>query len=205
MPTVGAILCGGSPSRFGGHRANAMLGGRLVRSLVRDGFHAADLHAVEELTTWDGPSATMCDPDTRGPPGARFIAGPLIGIISFLGKHEEVLFWPVNRPIVPVMLLRHMAASEGPIFLKNVPLCCKLKRDHIREFKIGTAANQAAVLAMLREIGARPLSDEVVDRADPDALHCLSFHTQEELKALERRLPQTSPFTPPRREWPGGL
>jgi len=114
---AGIVLAGGQSSRMGQNKALLDYEGKPLiehmMALLRKAG-CVEIHISGEVKGYAGiPDAVRHD----GPARAMV---DLLG--RFKGRHERLLFVPVDMPLIEVSALKEMMSWNGSVFYKNYPL-----------------------------------------------------------------------------------
>ncbi|KTE00253.1 molybdenum cofactor guanylyltransferase [Sphingopyxis sp. H038] len=153
MTTLGAVLAGGRSSRFGSDKALAMLDGRTLLdhalAALRPHCDAVIVVGRGEIADW--PRADM------GPLGG--VAGALIHAAD--EGFDQVLTAPVDCVRLPGDL--RALLEPAPAFLETQPVIGLWPVAALRDLRsMLEDADDLAVKAFARRIGARPVTSDFV-------------------------------------------
>jgi molybdopterin-guanine dinucleotide biosynthesis protein A len=188
--TRGAILCGGASSRMGQPKALCLLpSGNTALHHVAAAMRAAGLHPVLAVTGPQGPrdNLLLSSVDTvlrdDGAPGHT---GPLWGVQAALREAPgRVVFWPVDMPLVPPPVLRHLASHPAPaVHLPQEPLCAALDPSVLPAVDARLAQGHGGVRAVMRALHATHVRAGTLLALDPAHLWRRAFNTPRDLEVL---------------------
>jgi molybdopterin-guanine dinucleotide biosynthesis protein A len=168
--TVVAILAGGRSRRMGVPKAGVVLAGRTLLQRAADAAHEAGLRPVVVAKTAsllpDVPGLERWDEEPEP-------VHPLGGVVAALHRAgAPVVVLPVDLPLVPPGLLRHLAARPESLVVVEAagrlhPLLGRFAPEHLEALAAAADAG-ARVVETVRRLGAVTVDEDVVARfGDP--------------------------------------
>jgi|1186.fasta_scaffold916620_2 molybdopterin-guanine dinucleotide biosynthesis protein A len=165
---VGVVLAGGAGRRMGGAKATALLAGRPLLVWALDALREAGLERRAVVAKRDTVLPELDVPVWIEPDAPRH---PLAGVAHALERAgEDIVTLPVDVPLVPVALLRELAATPGCAAVRGHPL--------IARFPAGTTIEpRGRVTEAVAALGAREV--------DPGPAPLLNINAPADLEAAE--------------------
>ena len=192
---LGAVLAGGSSSRFGAPKALALLRGRTLLERALGSVAAAGLEPVVLAREGSPLPPAVAARVLRDPPGDPH---PLRAIGAVLEAGRPAVVLACDMPLVPPALLAWLAELDERLAVTELggrvqPLLGRYEPAVARELGEAADRGEAARDAVL-SLGARRIGEGEVGRfGDPESI-ALNVNRPEDLARAEHLLPR-----------PGGL
>jgi molybdopterin-guanine dinucleotide biosynthesis protein A len=195
--TILAVLAGGRGRRIGGAKATVPLGGRpLIGHVLAAARHGGLEAVVVAKRGTELPSLServIAEPDEPRHPLCGILAA-----LDFAAEHAAdcaVLVVACDMPFLPAVLLRWLAALEGPVVLELdgalQPLparCTTAQRPALRE----ALAHESSLRSALGTPGARVIADrELIRFGDPRRM-LFGVNRREDIVTAESWLAESS-------------
>lgn len=204
LPVTGLILAGGRSTRFGSDKASALLEGRPLLQWVAEAVAAACDDVVIVRAAGQGlPHLDLA----RGFEVAddRYAErGPLAGLVSGFprARHDACFAVSCDAPLLQPALIRlladHLDAEAAAVIPRAAgyrqPLVAVYRRSRCQEpFEAALEAGEGRILAAVRGLAVREVSELEVCRADPELSSFRNANQPDMLAGIAETLRQRRP------------